>query len=352
MKKLRSFFWQCSGANVELLEDSPTDHSKYAGIGATIFFTGLLAALSAGYAVYFVFENVVYSILFGIVWGLMIFNLDRFIVSSMRKKGSKAHEWAMATPRLILALIIAIVISKPLELKVFEKEIEGELTIMTMERVRAEQNKIEEEYGPEVQRLRDENIALQQAIDEKAALRDTLAMIAQKEADGTGGTMRRNAGPIYRIKKADADNAQAELDRITLENRQLIEANLLKIDQIEQQAAVLLSQVDNDRMDGLAGRLDALDRLTRKSDAIWLANWFIILLFIAVETAPVFVKIISEKGPYDYKLEQEEHGFLAKSKAEIAKINTDTKEASEGLLNPEKDFLVDELGNSLNQYKG
>lgn len=352
MKKIRSFFWLCSGSNKKLLEESPTDHSKYAGIGATIFFTGLLAAISAAYAIYFVFENITYSILFGIVWGAMIFNLDRFIVSSMRKKGSKSHEWAMATPRLILAMIIAIVISKPLELKIFEKEIEGELTIMTMERVQEQQAKIDEKYGPELDRLRAENRFLEAAMVEKSALRDTLAMIAQKEADGTGGTMRRNAGPIYKIKKADADQAQNELDALTALNNRLIAENLDKITQIEEKAGMELSQVDQDRMDGLAGRLDALDRLTRKSEAIWLANWFIILLFIAVETAPVFVKIISEKGPYDYLLEKEEHGFLAQNKAEISKINTETKEEAEGLLNPEKDFLIDELGNSLNQYKG
>jgi uncharacterized PurR-regulated membrane protein YhhQ (DUF165 family) len=51
------------------------------------------------------------------------FNLDRFIVSTIRKRETKASEFLQATPRIILAIIIAIVISKPLEIKNFEKEI-------------------------------------------------------------------------------------------------------------------------------------------------------------------------------------------------------------------------------------
>ena len=53
----------------------------------------------------------------------LIFNLDRFIVSTIKKRDSKWKELLQATPRIILAMIIAMVISKPLELKLFEKEI-------------------------------------------------------------------------------------------------------------------------------------------------------------------------------------------------------------------------------------
>ena len=60
---------------------------------------------------------------FGIVWGLLIFNLDRFIVSTIRKRDCFSSEFFQATPRIILAIIIAIVISKPLQIKIFEKEI-------------------------------------------------------------------------------------------------------------------------------------------------------------------------------------------------------------------------------------
>ena len=33
------------------------------------------------------------------------------------------------------------------------------------------------------------------------------------------------------------------------------------------------------------------------------------LLFISIETAPIFVKLISSRSPYDYLLEEHEHVF-------------------------------------------
>ena len=55
--QVQRFFWMCSGTPVTIIEKYPTEHSKYFGIGATIFFTALFAALSGGYALYFVFAG-------------------------------------------------------------------------------------------------------------------------------------------------------------------------------------------------------------------------------------------------------------------------------------------------------
>jgi len=72
MDKLNRFFWFCSGAHIPTLEKYPSEQNKYTGIGATIFFTGLFAALSGGYAMYFVFKGdnlaVIFAIVFGFLW--------------------------------------------------------------------------------------------------------------------------------------------------------------------------------------------------------------------------------------------------------------------------------------------
>ena len=67
------------------------------------------------------------------LWGMMIFNLDRYIVSGMRKKSNFLKEFAMAAPRIVLAVFIGIVIATPLELKLFESEINAELGMMQQE---------------------------------------------------------------------------------------------------------------------------------------------------------------------------------------------------------------------------
>src|ERR1700754_4307919 len=131
MKKITRFFWFCSGAHVGTLKKYPIEHNKYVGIGATIFFTALFASLSGGYAMYFVFNGspfaVGFAILFGILWGLAIFNMDRYIVSSINKEGTTKQQIIQASPRILLAIMIGIVISRPIELKIFDKEIREKL---------------------------------------------------------------------------------------------------------------------------------------------------------------------------------------------------------------------------------
>ena len=122
------FFLFCSAANQNLLKECPSsEHSKYSGVGATVFFTGILAALSGGYAIYTVFNSILIAIFLGCFWGALIFNLDRFIVSTIKKNDKRIDQWKQVVPRLFLAVFLAIIISKPLELKIFEQEINESL---------------------------------------------------------------------------------------------------------------------------------------------------------------------------------------------------------------------------------
>jgi hypothetical protein len=349
MQKLNSFFWFCSGAEINILKKCPTETSKYTGIGATIFFTGIFAFLAAAYSLYTVFDNIWAAIGFGIVWGLMIFNLDRFIVSSMRKEGRTGREFLMATPRLILAILISVVIARPLELKIFEKEIAPELIVMEQEKYSAQESQLKTRFIPYQDSLRSQVVSLKKEISDKAAKRDELLRIAQEEADGTGGSRRRNLGPIYKVKKADADKVEKELADLTVLNQDrianletLLSGNVTGMNQE-------LNALEKSRLNGPAARMEALDRITQNSSAILWAHWFIVFLFIAIETAPVFVKLISPKGPYDNLLRVAEHVFVVDETESTAKANAEAKKRSEILPDHERSFIGDRLDAELNR---
>lgn len=347
MNRLKEFFWLCAGANKSILQNCPSESSKYAGIGATIFFTGIFATLAGGYALYTIFDSYWAAAFFGIIWGLMIFNLDRFIVSSMRKNGEARQEWLSALPRIILAVIISIVIAKPLELKIFEKEVEAEISLMIQEDLAAQEQTVKERFNETRTRLNEEIQSLKNEINTKAVKRDELRRIAQEEADGTGGSKQRNAGPIYQIKKADADRVESELQNLlTTNNLQIIEKEGL-LAEFEAQEKATLDEIKESQLTGLASRIEALDRLTDKSSAISVAHWFILLLFLAVETAPVFVKLISQRGPYDFVLKKEEYGIEAAYYEDLAKVNSIIKKRSTRLTKEEVDYVQNRLGLSL-----
>ena len=184
---------------------------------------------------------------------------------------------------------------------------------------------------------------LKREITEKTAQRDALAATAQQEADGTGGSMRRNLGPIYRAKKADADRADKELSELVEKNQALIDQYYREMTEIDAAVAEEISAMGRQRLSGMAARIDALSNLTKKSEAIYWANLFIIFLFIAIETAPVFVKLISDRGPYDDRLESHEHAYHVNNKERINNLDQKLKERVDLFNNESENNIDDEV---------
>ena len=279
----------------------------------------------------------------------MIFNLDRYIVSSMRKEGNPRKEFYTALPRILLALLISIVIAKPLEMKIFEKEINSELELMEQKSVAEKEHEIKQRYITEQTLLKQEIAMFKSEIDNMTLKRDELRKLAQEEADGTGGSMRRNAGPIYQIKRSDADRVDKELDVLVDKNQSLIALKQERLGQIDATIATEIATLKRGNLSGPAARMNALSNLSAKSEAIWLANWFIILLFIAIESAPVFVKLISPRGPYDHLLLVDERGVESLMYEQLAKQNVDVKKSTKKYPAFEKDYIDSRLETSLNR---
>ncbi len=145
------FLWFCAGVDEALLQKCPRgEWAKYEGIGGVVFATTVLAFISGSYAFYTVFApkqdtalagaqqalhspSVAIAITAGLVWCLVIFNLDRFVVSSGGKgDGTEAltlQELGGAMPRLLMAIMIGVTLSKPLEIRIMESEIEAQLEL-------------------------------------------------------------------------------------------------------------------------------------------------------------------------------------------------------------------------------
>lgn len=302
---LKRFFITCSGADRDLIYScSNGEQSKYAGIGATVFFTAIMAWIAAGYALYTVFDNVWMAAFFGFIWGLLIFNLDRYIVSTIRKRDRFGQELLQAAPRIILAMIIAIVISKPLEIKIFQKEIDTVLLKEKNEMALANKKQVANYFQGDLDKNKAETDSLKSAITQKEKEVNALYSTYITEAEGTKGTMKLGKGPVYKEKRDKHDAALKELEALRKTNNDKIAAK-------EKEATTLKANLDKkvtdsepiiDSFDGLMARINALNKLP------WLPSFFIMLLFLAIETSPIIAKLLSPKGEYDFKLEDSEMG--------------------------------------------
>jgi hypothetical protein len=300
---MKKFFWWCAGADDTILEKcSKSEHIKYAGVGATVLFTGVLASISGGYALHTVFDFLPTAMAFGLLWGAVIFNLDRFIVSTIRKEGRFWKELLMVTPRIFLALVLAVVISKPLELKVFDKEIQAVLKEKQAELAIQHKALVNKQFV-EVDSVKSDIAGIRAELEAKVQERNKLYDLVAAEADGTGGTGKVGKGPIFEEKKRQYDKVDEELkllqasaaDRILVKEQRI--ADLMK----QYDSRVAEGQESFSNYDGLMARIDALNQLP------WLPVFFITLLFICLETAPIFTKLITSKGPYDDILKGVEH---------------------------------------------
>lgn len=275
--------------------------------------TGIMAGIAGGYAFYTIFEPrgsaiesefhlgvTLTSMVFGVLWGLMIFNLDRFIVSSTGKgDGTEAitmEELKGALPRLVMGAIIALTISKPVEIRMFKSEIDAALHERQLE--------LRKEYEQRTRLNYEDRIAL---VDEELGgfedgRQDLLARIKKQEQEyndqlqGRAGAGAGN-GPLSRALKAQLDKLERELEKVDVKSRSRIEELLAK-------RGALISEMDEELAknkevaSGLDGLLERI-KLAHEIAGFWI-SLFITLLFMAIELTPIFFKLMLIKSPYDY----------------------------------------------------
>ena len=345
MNWFQKFLLICSGGNLHILRKTPSEWNKFAGIGGVILFTAAFATLSAGYALYTVFENIWAAAGFGILWGLMIFNLDRYIVSSIKKTGTFWNQALMAIPRLILATFLGIIISKPLELKVFEKEVNKQLNTIIQRnktQLQAEMNgRILQQSGP----FGTEKKQINAKIAEYQKSYDSAAVELEKEILGTKTGLtsgKEGYGPNAKRKAELKEQRRLDMENYQKQVQPRLEYLDKEISKVYTNIETERNKTETfeDRFNGFAARLQALDELGKNSAIIGIAATFIMGLFICLEISPVLVKLISSVGPYDYLLEKTENDFRLYSKEKIEKGNflTDYRiEDFKDFLNKKKD---------------
>jgi hypothetical protein len=374
--------WFCAGADAQLLVRCPqSDRVKFQGLGGVVATVGVLAFFSGSYAFYTVFspkettalgERLVHwpsvgmSIFFGFVWSAIIFNIDRFIISSTGKGDGTdkitLQEFTNALPRLAMALIIGLCLSKPLEIKILQSEIESALEKEQKEFLLTLNEQSEGLVARERGTLREKIDGLQKRIDGNAGeLEKRRLEINQQrkalelEAEGKTSTGSPGRGPAWRDKADNLDRMQAELDR---DRENLGKNNTLVEDELKE-AKTALAALDT-RIAGekasntqVARHLDGLMKRIQISHEIGGSIPIaIMLLLLCIEMGPIFFKLMVTKGAYDYLKENQKRLVRARAgiepEARIVSdgkgksIHVDIHHAANAVLDEEKRRLATE----------
>jgi Domain of unknown function (DUF4407) len=331
------WFYFLAGTSEVVIEDCPPAERNYhTAIGGFVLITAILASLSGGYALYTIFHSVIAAVLFGAFWGMTIGAIDRFVVMTidLTSTAGRLRTLGSASLRLLLAVFVAIVVARPLELRIFEPEIAGHLQQgvqarlgAQLEAVAAELKRRQEEH--EIHgRLAAEEAANAALVGEHAAClieADFLRAETHQECDGTGGTRVVGAGPVCKLKQADQAAAEArcaglESRRLTSdasvaalrEERSQVLAALRtaaeeRSAQLSSEAAAEIAAIATGDTGSLLTRLDALYALSARSDGMAWVIRFVTLLFVLVESLPVGLKLmVAGRGTYANRIHLDE----------------------------------------------
>ena len=396
---VKRFFFACAGSYMKILEACPSEHTKYVGIGATIFLTACLAVISGSFAIYSLIQNKIVAVLFGILWGAMIFNLDRYIVSSVRKEGKGWNELGLAMPRLILAILISVVITKPIEVELFNNQISSEMFTYTTQLEKEAEKQLDDRLGldsirtklhmidsvrVEFKKLKEgkptsfdfgevsteyktskssydslvkiytprikANEARRNYLWNKYATKvfsdagngekkfvrwdfpkkwqersNQLYKInkrLQDEVDAQSAIVKKLEGERKGAREAFAQGIDEELEMLQIQRGELVLAKEEK-EAIRKEQIVPALQKARKYGVGFPAKIQVLEKMKEEDSSIWWMSNLIVLLFILLETSPVFVKLITKRGPYDYLLSRIEHHKKVESLRYISDMNYD-----------------------------
>lgn len=272
---LGDFFLWCTGAKLDAINRACTDRIKYICFGATILLTACFAWLSGSYAFYTVFKEVNVAIGLGLIWALAVFNLDRSIVSTMRRQHPLPtdlntlslwrwlqlripwSELTLAVPRILVAVVIAFTVAKPLELKLLEGRIDR--------RIRENRSaEVEEQILPQIRRINQEIPNLQAQLKQQQDQIDAKNHAVYVERTGHGLSNRFGYGPESERLDKEAKQLEASLKSSMDGLRKQITDDQRHRTELDEQMKTLLTSIHTPS--GLEKENDFVDRITALDD--------------------------------------------------------------------------------------
>jgi hypothetical protein len=334
--RLMKLFWKAAGADQYILERSTySDQIKYFCLGGIVVATGVMAGLAGGYAFYTIFapkdpvtgdlvfskSDLISSSIFGIIWGLIIFNIDRFIVTSTGKGDGTEEitkqELRSALPRMFMGIVIALTISKPIEIRMFQTEIQNRLTEIKEEKKRKNTENIENRFQNDLI-LKDKDInKLNERVNSSYLnYQDKFEKWSKKtkECNCTAPIHKAESNIALKQWNEAKEEVKDDLMRLKNERNEILLAKKQELKNLN---------INSEGLNGLALRIQLAHEV-----AGWEISLFITLLFMVIELTPIFFKMMLIKGPYDYM--DENIKDLARAEAGI-EIEYDFYKDKEGM---------------------
>lgn len=140
------------GADGPILDRVPGETPRFVQMFFVLLGTALVSAISMLFALTTGVQVAIWLALpLAVVWAAIIFNLDRFLTSTMTATRSVGKLVALALPRIAMAALIGFLVAEPLVLQVFHNDIAREVASTNITQSQTDQTALEN--GPEKKAL-------------------------------------------------------------------------------------------------------------------------------------------------------------------------------------------------------
>jgi len=347
-----NFLISLAGAHRVLLDQVPTERVRFQSLGWALLITAGIAAISMWFALTSALGlNSFLAFPMAVLWGLIILGIDRWLVTSMPL--ASPGRWAVAVPRLLLSLLLGTLISTPFVLRIFQSEINAQITVIQSQRANTFlQEAQHSQSAMAVTRLNSEVTNLQNVISSGGAAPinpasdpDVKALTTQRTQavslqqtyyaqwqcqlyGGSGCTVPKGNGPLAQAAHATYVNETQQVNSLNQQilNRESaleaastksrstrlaqarsdlpsVQAQLMAAKQ-RQQGLLANFAAANASDTGLLIRLQALGQLAGSDAALNAARFLLFLLFLVIECLPVTVKLLQRPGTYERVLDE------------------------------------------------
>ncbi|MFC7787550.1 DUF4407 domain-containing protein [Microbacterium sp. GCM10027623] len=155
------------GADGPILDRVPGETPRFVQMFFVLLGTALVSAISMLFALTTGVQVAIWvAVPLALVWAAIIFNLDRFLTSTMTATRSVGKLIALALPRIAMAALIGFLVAEPLVLQVFHNDIAREVASTNITQSQSDQTALEK--GPEKKAL-DAASARVSALENQAA---------------------------------------------------------------------------------------------------------------------------------------------------------------------------------------
>lgn len=201
---------------------------------------------------------------------------------------SKWKEFIKSIPRLLIAILIAVIISKPLEIKLFDSEIQAFLEKEKISQLYG----VTKKYSSDIELIESKKQVIEADFNKSLLLRDKYYEEYKCECTGTCGTNVKGYGRECKSRKKRYDLYIEELSENRARKDSILE--LFSIEELK-----IKELINNEKAVISSSRIGFFDKIKALNKIDKLGSFFILLLFIMIETAPLLTKLLSQKGPYD-----------------------------------------------------